>query len=92
MPDGSCNRERVQRTENKVNALLKTIRDNVVLPLVTRLGTMLGTVLIGAGVQQELAEQAILGAIAMCLIAFDLVMSYISRQNTKKEALKNGNV
>lgn len=75
-----------------MNALLKTIRDNVVLPLVTRLGTMLGTVLIGAGVQQELAEQAILGVIAMCLIAFDLVMSYIGREKAKKEAKSNGNV
>lgn len=71
--------------------LLKTIRENILLPLFTRLGTMLGTVLLGAGVQQELAEQAILGVIAVCLIAFDLVMSYIRRRTAIKENA-NGNV
>lgn len=71
--------------------LLKTIRDNVLLPLFTRLGTMLGTVLIGAGIQQELAEQAILGVIAMCLIAFDLAMSYIGRRKAAEDN-QNGNV
>lgn len=71
--------------------LLKTIRDNVVLPLITRLGTMLGTVLIASGVHQDLAEQAILGVIAMGLIAFDLVMSYI-RRRTEKGSSQNGNV
>lgn len=65
--------------------LLKTIRDNILLPLATRLGTILGTVLMGAGVQQELAEQAILGVIAACLISFDLVMSYIGRRKAQQE-------
>lgn len=62
--------------------MLRTLRDNVVLPLLTRLGTMAGTVLIGYGVQQELAEQAILGVIAVGLIGFDLIMSYINRHRS----------
>lgn len=63
--------------------MLRTLRDNVVLPLLTRLGTMAGTVLIGYGVQQELAEQAILGVIALGLIGFDLVMSYVRHKKDK---------
>lgn len=63
--------------------MLRTIRDNIVLPLLTRLGTMAGTLLMGWGVQQDLAEQAILGLIALGLIGFDLVMSYIGRNKEK---------
>lgn len=65
--------------------MYKTIRDNVLLPLFTRLGTMIGAVLLSAGVQQELAEQAILGVIAVCLIGVDLVMSYLGRRKAKQE-------
>lgn len=63
--------------------MLRTIRENIVLPLLTRLGTMAGTLLMGYGVQQELAEQAILGVIALGLIGFDLIMSYVGRNKDK---------
>lgn len=72
--------------------MFKTIRDNVLLPLFTRLGTALGTALLGAGANAELVEQAILGVIALLLIGFDLGMSYLNRQKAKKEALQNGHV
>lgn len=60
--------------------MLKALRDNILLPLLTRLGTAAGSLLMAWGVQQELAEQAILGVIALGLIAFDLVASYVNRR------------
>lgn len=72
--------------------LIKTIRDNVLLPLITRVGTMIGTALLGIGANAELVEQAILGVIAIGLIAFDLGMSYLRRVKAKQEALEDGHV
>lgn len=57
--------------------MLKTITDNVLLPLFTRIGTMAGAALLGAGANQELVEQAILGIIAMLLIAVDLAVRWL---------------
>lgn len=72
--------------------MIKAVRDNIFLPLVTRVGTMIGTTLLGVGAHAELVEQAILGVIAIGLIAFDLGMSYIGREKAKQEAATNGNV
>lgn len=65
------------RKENRM--IGRHLIDNVVLPLLTRLGTMAGTSLIAWGVNAEHANMVEVGVTGLALIAVDLGMSWLGR-------------
>lgn len=61
--------------------MLNTIKTNVFLPLVGRVGTAIATVLIGYGVQADLSHQVGAFVIAGAGLVFDLVTDwYVNRK------------
>lgn len=69
--------------------MFKVVRDNVLVPLATRVGTFFGTILLGAGANADLVEQVILGTIAVILIAWDLLLSKVRIEREKEKAVSN---
>lgn len=65
--------------------MLKTVRDNVLLPLLGRLGTAAATLLVPLGVHADLAHQLGIGVTAAGLIIFDLTVSYLRKRNIVKD-------
>lgn len=61
----------------------ETIKINILLPMLGRVGTSTATVLVGYGAHAEYATQVGTGVIALGLIAFDLAVSYLNRQRLR---------
>ena len=51
------------------------VRENIVMPLLRRVGTMAGTALVAVGADSTLTEQAFTGFVALGLIGFDLLLA-----------------
>lgn len=62
---------------------LRVIKENVIYPLVGRIGTAVAASLIPYGIHATQAEQIGVGVAAAALVAFDLATSYVLRQKAK---------
>ena len=63
--------------------MLNTIKQNVLIPLLGRLGTAAGTMLAGYGVHADTAQQMPIVVTAIGLVAYDLVFDWLQRRNAK---------
>ena len=63
------------------------IKNNILMPLLGRLGTFVTGWLIAAGAPSELAQQVAIGVTAVGLILFDLLVSWMNRTETAKKAV-----
>lgn len=66
--------------------MLNKLIHNLVLPLIGRGGTALATVLVGYGVQADLAGQIGAGVGALALIGVDLFSDWVGRRNVADKA------
>lgn len=60
--------------------MLETIKRNVLLPLTSRLGSMVAGFLVPYGVHSESAEMLAIGVIGVGLVSIDLVASWLNRR------------
>lgn len=60
--------------------MLKNIKETVIAPLSTRLGTLLAGVLAPFGVNSDWAHMLAIGIIGACLIAGDLVLAQLRKR------------
>lgn len=65
----------------------KKIRDNVLLPLLARVGTFVTAWLVMQGAPHELAQQVATGVVAIGLIIFDLMISWMNRKEAARKAV-----
>lgn len=63
------------------------IRENVVKPLLARLGTIMATALVGWGASAGHAEAFVAGFGALALVVFDLVIDLVNREKAKAKAV-----
>lgn len=66
----------------------KGLRDDVVKPLLGRVGTGLAAWLVTLGAGQELANQVGIGVIAFGLICADLFLSHIGRKEVEAKTVQ----
>lgn len=64
--------------------MLDLMRVNVLMPLMSRLGTMTASILVPFGVHAELAQQIGIGVTAAGLVIFDLTAAYLNRKHIAK--------
>lgn len=60
--------------------MIKTVRDNLLAPLLGRIGTVAATWLVANDVSNTNAEHIVLGIVATGLVCFDLVSSWAARK------------
>lgn len=72
--------------------MIKLVKENVLLPLLTRAGTASGFTLMAMGIHETAANQIVLGGIAAVLVVFDLGASWVGRQLSKRKAVANGDI
>lgn len=63
------------------------MRENVLMPALARVGTALTVWLVAQGVADDLARQVALGVVAVGLIAWDFVISWLNRRNVVVKAV-----
>lgn len=62
-----------------------TVRRNLVMPFLSRLGTMAATYLVVVlGADADLARQVAAGIVALVLIGFDFVISWANRKEAEQ--------
>lgn len=66
------------------------IIENLLLPSLTRLGTIVAGGLIGYGVSAEHTDNIVLGGISIVLVGIDFAFSYVRRKVTERKAVENG--
>lgn len=65
------------------------IKNNILLPLLGRVGTFVTAYLVAVGAPEELAQQVAVGVSAIGLIIFDLMISWMNRKEVaRKEVTK----
>lgn len=69
--------------------MLAAIRVNVLVPLLSRAGTAVTAWMVGQGIDQTLAGQVALGAAAVFLIAFDLMIAAAERMTAARKAVQS---
>lgn len=69
--------------------MFAAIRVNVLVPLLSRAGTAVTAWMVGQGIDQTLAGQAALGAAAVALIAFDLMIDAAARLTATRKAVQS---
>lgn len=67
--------------------MLKNIKETVIAPLCTRLGTLLAGVLAPFGVHAEFAHMLAIGVIGAGLIACDLVLAQLRKRKIIADTL-----
>lgn len=70
--------------------MLKTIKETVVGPLSTRLGTLLAGVLAPYGVHADFANMVAIGVIGTGLVACDLVLAQLRKRKIVETAFVAG--
>lgn len=75
--------------------MLELIKENVVKPLLTRVGSLTSGALVAMGAQQDHANWLALGVLGGGLIIFDLTTAYLRKRNLVNKAaqsliLRNG--
>lgn len=68
--------------------MLNTIKTHVFLPLMQRIGTASATVLVGYGLQADLAHAVAAFVIAGGGIAYDLIAHFISVRNQRAALIR----
>lgn len=68
--------------------MLKTIKTNVLVPLLQRIGTVSATVLVGYGLQADLAHAVGAFVIAGGGLAYDLIAHFISVRNQRTALIR----
>lgn len=63
------------------------IKNNVLMPLLGRLGTALTVWMVAKGAPEELATQVATGVTALGLILFDLLVSWMNRKTAARKAV-----
>lgn len=63
------------------------IKNNVLMPLLGRIGTFVTAFLVARGAPEELAQQVAIGVSAVGLILFDLLISWMNRKEAAKKAV-----
>lgn len=58
--------------------MLDTIKNTVLLPLLHRVGTTAGAMLVGIGATEQSANHIVIGAIAAAGVIFDLVVAHFN--------------
>lgn len=64
--------------------MLQGIKTNVLMPLLSRVGTASATILIGYGVQADLSHQVGAFVAAAAGLIFDLTVDYLERRKLRK--------
>lgn len=64
--------------------MLDILTQNLLKPLLSRIGTTAATLLVSYGVQQELATQVATGVTALGLILADLTIDWHNRQRARR--------
>ena len=66
---------------------LDAFRKNIVVPSVTRMGTLIAGWIIGQGIPSDHAHAVGLGVAGAALIAFDLTVSWFARRALEKSVV-----
>jgi len=64
------------------------IKNNILMPLLGRVGTFVVALLVANGAPEELAQQVAVGVAAVGLIMFDLLISWMNRKSAVRKALR----
>lgn len=68
--------------------MYKTVLENIVRPLLTRLGSYGSGLLVGAGVATHDATVISVGVTTAALVGIDLIASYINRKALERKAVQ----
>lgn len=63
------------------------IKNNILMPLLGRVGTFVTAWLVATGAPEELAQQVAIGVTAVGLIIFDLLVSWMNRKDVERKAV-----
>ena len=69
-----------------------TVREHVVVPLVSRLGTIAATAAVAVGANGDLATQIGTGLAAAALVGFDLLVGWVNRRSYAKRQIEKRGV
>lgn len=64
--------------------LIKTLGNEVVMPLLRRAGTVVATYLITVGATNDTAETIVVGLFAAASLSYDLTASWLVRRSRKE--------
>ncbi|QCS37284.1 hypothetical protein [Tortoise microvirus 79] len=72
-------------SEERGSKMIEIIKNNLIYPTLTRLGTLGAGLLVSLGMHEATADQVVVGAIALALFAVDLTASHFNRKRERSK-------